>query len=331
MITVKIGRQLQDNIRLAYAADRSTLLIGHTGTGKSESLEQAARNLGIGYEPFDLSIMEPVELVGMPLIRRNRTVYAPPARLPRKGRGIIVFEELNRAPRYVLAPTLELLTARRLNDYRLPKGWVPCAAINPDDEGYVVDVLDRALMARFMVLNVVPDLPNWLAWAEKHDIHQAVQRFVREAAKIFDPDVSSPRSWHYVSKVLHAFERGKFKRNTLLAAVAGEVGDRLAHAFLRIYRGNGGGVPSGDVVVAAYSKARAWILSMVKAGNTGALESLCHSALLHLQDPGGEEKARASRRQTANLRRLLDDLPAPFRKKILGPHPWIARKRRRRA
>jgi hypothetical protein len=56
-----------------------------------------------------------------------------------------VFEELNRASELTRTPCLQLCTARRLNDYVLPQGWVPMAAINPRRDGYYVDELDAPL------------------------------------------------------------------------------------------------------------------------------------------------------------------------------------------
>ncbi len=333
MITVKVGPPLQEILELAIQADTPIMFRGHTGVGKSESLREAARRLRLRYRELDLSIVEAPELTGMPVIdkRRNVTRYAPPALLPSSRRGILVLEELNRAPRYVQAPALQLCTARCLNQYKLPKGWRIAAAINPSAEGdYYVDDLDPALMARFMVVNIEPDVKLWLAWAEANGVHPAIRRYVRQTPKIFDPRSSNPRSWKYTSDALFQFERGKFRRNTLLAAVAGHVGDRLARAFLKTYGGkNRTDVPAGDVVVASYPKVRAWVRKMIKKCDDGVLESLCTGVQLYLQDPADEHRAMSSKRQTANLRKLVEDLPAEFRKKIVNQCPWIKRKRSR--
>jgi MoxR-like ATPase len=130
---VAAGRPLIDAIKQCFAANRSPLLVGRHGVGKSAVLAQAARELGGRCISRDLSLMEPPDLVGMPRLDGKVTRYLPPAFLPTKGRGLIVFEELNRCPNYMRAPCLQLLTDRSLNDYRLPPGWLPAAAINPPD------------------------------------------------------------------------------------------------------------------------------------------------------------------------------------------------------
>src|SRR5262249_55410972 len=155
------------------------LLEGHHGIGKSEVLKQCASELGIDCHIRDLSLMEPPDLVGMPYTEDGRTRFAAPATLPQPGtRGLFILEELNRCPRYMLAPCLQLLSERCLNDYRLPPGWLPCASINPAGEGYQVEELDGAVLSRFVRLRVVPDVDEWLEWAEEHRVHDKVRAFV---------------------------------------------------------------------------------------------------------------------------------------------------------
>ncbi len=135
MMTVPAGKAAIDLIELAHTADQPALLVGRHGVGKSSLFEEAAERLGIGLIVRDLSLMEPVDLIGIPRVNPDgRTIYAPPTFLPTKGEGLFVLEELNRAPRYVQVPALQLLTARRLNDFAFPKKWLPCAAINDGAE-----------------------------------------------------------------------------------------------------------------------------------------------------------------------------------------------------
>jgi MoxR-like ATPase len=179
MEKIEAGRRLIEVLKLCYRANRPPLLSGRHGVGKSVLLEQAAKQLGINFICRDLSLMEAPDLVGLPKIAGHVTTYAPPAFLPTGGRGLLVFEEINRAPAYMRAPCLQLLTARTLNDYTLPQGWLPAAAINPAADGYECDDLDEALLSRFVQLDVVPDRDEWLAWAETAGIHPAVIAYVR--------------------------------------------------------------------------------------------------------------------------------------------------------
>ena len=133
MIT-KIGRPLMKLLKAAYFANQPVLLVGPHGIGKSQSIESLAHELNIGCEIYDLSIMEPVDLAGIPVVKQDRLHYAAPKRLPTKGKGILLFEELNRVSKDLQTACLQICTARRFNDYALPDGWVPMAAINPPSE-----------------------------------------------------------------------------------------------------------------------------------------------------------------------------------------------------
>jgi MoxR-like ATPase len=90
-------------LALAYRARRPVLLEGPTGIGKSEIVRHVADALGIETIVLDLSLLEPPDLVGLPVITSGsgapRTTYALPEVLPTSGAGILMLEELNRAER----------------------------------------------------------------------------------------------------------------------------------------------------------------------------------------------------------------------------------------
>jgi hypothetical protein len=195
-----VGPRLEAVLDLAYRARRPVLLEGPTGIGKSEVVRKTADRLGVGTVVLDLSLLEPPDLVGLPVIQNGRTAYALPQVLPQGGAGILMLEELNRAERYIQQPALQLLTARRLHEYELPPDWVCFAAVNPETAEYQVTPLDRALRARFLTLAVRAERSAWLAWAETHDVHAAVIALAQTHERILD-DVS-PRTWTYVSELL---------------------------------------------------------------------------------------------------------------------------------
>ena len=310
------------------------MLIGPTGVGKSEALDQTADHLKVDCIVRDLSLMEAPDLTGIPVIKGDRTSYAPPEFLPKPGGrgGLLVFEELNRTPRHTQTPCLQLLTTRRLNDYTLPPNWLPVAAINPHDNGEYcgVDEMDKALLARFMLIEVEPDVGCWVKWAAEAGVHPTVQEFVRATPRIFDAAKSNPRAWKYVSDLLTAFEVSGTTKNTLIAAVAGFVGDKLATAFLRTYRGSGIVIPSAETVLRSYSRIRTQVQEWATNGNTAKLNAIVHGVLLHLQDPSNDARAERSSKSKSNLVCLLEDLPAEFRKRLTESVTWLPPTKKRK-
>lgn len=216
---IPVGPRLEAVLELAYRARRPVLLEGPTGIGKSEIVRKLADRLGIVHVVLDLSLLEPPDLVGLPLIEQGRTRYALPDILPRDGAGILMLEELNRAERYIQQPALQLLSARRLHSYELPPGYACFAAINPESEGYHVTPLDKALRARFLNLPVRADRTSWLAWAQMNGIHPGIIAVAQAHERILD-DIP-PRTWTYVSQILSTLQPKEVENVGLLRDTLG--------------------------------------------------------------------------------------------------------------
>jgi MoxR-like ATPase len=310
MMTIKAGRLLIEMVKLCYRADRPLLLVGRHGVGKSELLRRAADELEIGFVCRDLSLMEPPDLVGLPKMDGTVTRYLPPSFLPSDGQGLMAFEELNRCPSYMRAPTLQLLTDRTLNDYELPRGWLPVAAINPP-EGYEVDELDPALLSRFVRVAVEPDRQEWLDWARSRDIHPGVIAYVESDETVFHDAESNPRSWAYVSSLVVAAARSGAPQESLRAAIVGLVGPERGAAFLRVLREDVRPLTAAEVL--AYPRHRARFRGWVEAGRLDLVQGALLALEKHLQARRNFESARGDRSAWKNLGDFLADLPADQR------------------
>lgn len=313
---LKAGPDIHKVLKLAYRANTPTILEGPHGVGKSELAVQAAKDLGIQSIVLDLSLMEPPDLIGLPYQKNERTVYAPPNTLPTTGRGFLILEELNRSEKYMRSPCLQLLTARRLNDYVLPPGWLPIAAINPDGTGYDVQPLDPALLSRFIRVQVVPDVPTWLEWAQDNGIHDVVRQYVGEVPKIFDS--APPRSWTYVSNTLSAYENNKEDdRRILLAAFEGLVGSVHAQALLKIYQTGSSVTIDAEKILKRYPSVKATIVGWAKAKKTDLLDSHAHKVRVALQKSDLCAEIARSKKMARNLRDFANDLPADLGRDVL--------------
>ena len=219
------------------------MVFGHHGVGKSVAMKEAAAEVGIECAVIDLSLCEPVDLVGLPHVHEGRTRFAPPSMLPSSGAGLLVLEELNRAPAHVRSPCLQLLTERRLNDYKLPDGWLPVACANPgaapeseDALRYDVDELDPALLSRFVQVEALPDVKEWLSWARQTGIHAAAIELVEaEGNKALLDNEATPRGWAYASDLLKSHEQLAVAEATLLAALVGTLGVRWGSVLARMH------------------------------------------------------------------------------------------------
>lgn len=326
MMTVSAGRPLIELIALAYQADRPVMLHGRHGIGKSEILAEAAERLGIDLIVRDLSLMEPPDLVGLPRIGADgRTHYAAPAFLPTEGRGLLVFEELNRSPKYMQAPCLQLLTARRLNDYVLPKGWLPCAAVNDALDGYQVDELDEALLSRFLQVWVVPEVTEWLAWArDKGEIHRKVLKFVESSPGIFDEPASNPRAWTWASDLLNAWEKGgaigERHQETLVVGLSGLLGDKWALAFMQ-FSENGQWPLDASQIIDFYPARRAALRGWVSNARLDLVKASLELVKRNLQRQQYFDEVVGDPKRKSNVEAFFSDLPADLKKQL---REWLA-------
>ncbi len=313
---LKAGKQAVEALVMAYRAGTPVLLIGKHGIGKSQLLEQAAKALGVDCIVRDLSLMEPPDLVGLPYQDNGRTRYAPPSFLPNTGKGLLVFEELNRCEKYMLAPCLQLLTARSLNDYRLPDGWLPVAAINPAGDAYDVGDLDPALMSRFTKIEVEACPKTFVEWAEASGVHQAVRHYVSGCKDVFASDESNPRAWTYVSQLLTAFERQTgCSEGVLLSMMAGQVGEVHARAFLQAYHGTEEPLTLKDVL-ADQQKAVGIVRSWMDGKRTDLLAATAHQIKVALQSSDQCTEIQDDPAKARLLRDFCRELPADLSRQI---------------
>ena len=312
METIPAGRPLVDCIKLCYAAKRPPLLIASHGVGKSQLLEQSAREMGIDYIVRDLSLMEPVDLIGLPKLSTDCTIYLPPKFLPTKGKGLLVFEELNRCETCMRAPCLQLLTTWCLNDYRLPDGWLTAAAVNPADEDYEVADLDAALLSRFTQFRVVPDRVEWLAWAHGAGTEPSVIRYVQDDATVFDDPASNPRAWEYVSDLVKAADHSMAAAETLKALIMGTVGDERGIAFCATLTNRDRSLHATDVIE-AYKDHKWLVARWLASGRIDMLRATLLDVLKHLQPQDNYQRARRHRKHWANISQFLTDLPGDLK------------------
>lgn len=310
MLAVKTGPDLIAVVMHAKKANVPLMLHGKHGVGKSETLVQTAAGMGIDVRVRDLSLMEPPDLLGLPSIGKDgRTRYAAPAFLPEGGEGLLVIEELNRAPAYMRAPCLQLLTARELGDYKLPNGWLPCAAVNDSADGYTVDELDPALHSRFIHVRVVPDVDVWLDWAKHNGIHPDVCSFIEQSPGAFDDPASNPRSWTMVSRVLSAPGDASF----LPVLVAGIVGDTWAEAFLASHGMVLKPLSSEDILT-RYVARRAGIAQAIAGRKLDIVQSSINALQRHLQREANYKAVLKEPEKLKNVLLFVGDIPSELRR-----------------
>jgi len=243
---------LKNILEVARQSNENVLIEGKHGIGKSEQVKDYAEDKSLHLEILYLSHQEVGDLIGMPTIVDNTTIWTKPSWLVRmkeaasKGKECMLFlDELNRAQRDVRQTALQITLEKKLHEHNLPivnkLDTFVVAAINPEDDNqidYHVDELDIALKDRFLYYKMEVDVKNWLKWAKNYNLCEEIIFFISEFPdKLFyltnESTYPTPRSWSMLSTLLkNSF---KLKKNEQRTIIYGKLGQIIGSQFYSYY------------------------------------------------------------------------------------------------
>ena len=129
---------------------RPILLIGPPGVGKTQIMEQAARECGIGLVSYTITHHTRQSAVGLPFIEKRQfggkeytvteyTMSEIVASVYNKmeetglSEGILFIDEINCVSETLAPAMLQFLQYKTFGNHEVPKGWVIVAAGNPPE------------------------------------------------------------------------------------------------------------------------------------------------------------------------------------------------------
>jgi len=152
--------------------ERNIMVSGKHGIGKSEICTAYHQNKNRHVKVLFLGQMsDPGDLIGLPRLNpeTQRTEFDPPAWFPTDDEPIVLFlDELNRARPEILQVIMDLALNKTLNGRPLPKGSRIISAVNNGNE-YTITDLDPALLSRFAVVELKPEVSEWIEWSKKEN------------------------------------------------------------------------------------------------------------------------------------------------------------------
>jgi len=298
------------------------LLIGQTGIGKSWSMKELAKELGIDFVDLRLATQEVTDLIGYPrMIKREGkdpvTVWTKPEWFPDEGtRGILALEEVNRAPEDVRQAIFQLLTEWKLHTHKLPATWTIVSMVNPDNGEYHVNKLDKAFKRRFVQIVVdPPEVDEWGVWAKKNNVKNEIIQFVFSFPRLLHTEESikidaypTPDGWRIVSLLLtnNVIPYSKHKDdNPMLEITAGIIGNEAASGFIQALRKGLDKYLTCDDILNNYSRHRDYFKQVVEKKRN----DLIYMSVLDLLTSLNKAK-KITNKQAENLRDFMLDVPA---------------------
>lgn len=172
------------------------------GIGKTTSIEQTAKELGMELVKISLAEIEEIgDLVGFPIkeyevinpehteepvkwvpenllptyLNSNswkvtggkRMGYAPPSWIQGKEKPImLLLDDYSRGDFRFMQATMSIIDRQEYISWRLPKGSLVILSSNPDNGDYHVTTLDNAQKTRFISFNLKFDIECWARYAE---------------------------------------------------------------------------------------------------------------------------------------------------------------------
>ena len=210
---------------------RPILLMGPPGIGKTQIMEQAARECGVALVAYTITHHTRQSAVGLPFIRQRHygdkdvsvteytmseiisSVYAKMEATGLK-EGILFIDEINCVSE-TLAPTmLQFLQCKTFGNQAVPAGWVIVAAGNPPEYNKSVRDFDIVTLDRVRRMDIEPDLQVWKDYARTAHIHSAIlsyldlhpQNFYQINADVDGTQFVTARGWEDLSNLLDTYE-----------------------------------------------------------------------------------------------------------------------------
>ncbi len=211
---------------------RPILLLGAPGIGKTQIMEQIARECGIGLVSYTITHHTRQSALGLPYISTQEfdgkeysvtgyTMSEIVASIYQKMRdtglreGILFIDEINCVSETLAPAMLQFLQYKTFGSHEIPKGWIIVTAGNPPEYNKSVREFDVVTMDRVKKIEVEPDYGVWKEYALKENIHPAVisyldtrpGSFYKMETTVDGKAFATPRGWEDLSTILKVYEQ----------------------------------------------------------------------------------------------------------------------------
>jgi len=229
-------------------AQLPVLIKGAPGVGKTDVIKQAcdkANNKLIISHPV---VSDPVDYKGFPYVIDNQAHFLPFGDLNQliqaTASTVYFMDDLGQAPAAVQAAAMQLILGRHINGHRVSDYVTFLAATNRKTDRAGVSGILEPVKSRFAaIVELEPDVDDWVKWAIKSRLPPELIAFVRFRPNLlhdFKPSTDlnnspCPRTVHNVARLMHAGISPELQYEAFTGA-AGEGFATELVGFMRVYQ-----------------------------------------------------------------------------------------------
>ena len=210
---------------------RPILLMGAPGIGKTQIMEQIARECKIGLVSYTITHHTRQSAIGLPFIKETTfgqetfsvteytmseiiaSVYEKMEKTGLK-EGILFIDEINCVSETLAPMMLQFLQGKTFGNQKVPEGWVIVTAGNPPEYNKSVREFDVVTLDRIKRIDVQPDFEVWKEYAYEQGIHPAVisylelrrKNFYRMENTVDGRIFATARGWEDLSRLIQVYE-----------------------------------------------------------------------------------------------------------------------------
>lgn len=211
---------------------RPIFLLGVPGIGKTQIMEQVAKECALGLVSYTITHHTRQSAIGLPYISKNEydgkeyevteytmseivaSVYEKMKQTGLK-EGILFIDEINCVSETLAPAMLQFLQCKSFGNHKIPEGWMIVAAGNPPEYNKSVREFDVVTMDRVKKIEVEPDFSVWKEYAYKENVHAAVISYLRAKPSYFyqmemtvdGMHFATPRGWEDLSRMIQMYEK----------------------------------------------------------------------------------------------------------------------------